>query len=199
MKPQTDEVTEEPTSADLTTMTTTEAITVISRPTTDGIDTTDATTAIPTTFDQTTEIGITTPTSERLNTQADTTTSMSTMITNDLSTTDQPATANNDTTQKPTQSHITTSDLDDKTVTSQPVNPNTIGGTEQQISGSPSLGLIVGPIGAVVLLLISGAVIAIAVTLFRKRQKSVGRYSTSVRGIKHVNGVGEYTLSIIPH
>ena len=175
MKSQTDEATEEPTSAEITTMTTTEAITVTSRPTTDGIDTTDTTSAIPTTFDQTMEVG-------KMTTSIPIT---STMISNDLTTTDQSATSSIESTQPRT----TTSDLDEKTVTSQPVNPNTIGGTEQQIGGSPSLGLIVGPIGAVVLLLISGVVIAIVVALFRKHKKGVGRYSTSER---LVSGVGEY-------
>ena len=97
-----------------------------------------------------------------------------------------------DTTQEDsTQSRMSTAEPDDRT--SQPANSNSVGGTEPQTGSGLSLGIIVGPVGAVVLLLISGAVIAIAVVLFRKRKKSAGRYSTSSRGIKstHKQSVGE--------
>jgi uncharacterized membrane protein len=155
MKPQTDEVTstEEPTSADMTTMTTTEAVTEITSPTTDQTEATTTATVIPTTFEPTTE---TDTTREAL-----------------------------------TQSHTTTAEADDRT--SQPASSNSVGATEPQAGGDLSLGIVVGPIVGVVLLLIGGAVIVVAMVLFRKRKKSVGRYSTSNKGIKYRHkGVGEY-------
>jgi hypothetical protein len=89
-----------------------------------------------------------------------------------------------------TKSRTTTAEPDDRT--SQPASSNSVGGTEPQAGGDLSLGIVIGPIVGVVLLLIGGTVIVIAMILFRKRKKSIGRYSTSNKGIKYGHkGVGE--------